>query len=87
MVQRRRLFAEVDDEVRRYINGQSRFNKHIEQALESSDELTRRLVLFRAKGGDYRQAMRRFNISESTFYRRIADFRRALIFKITGVQT
>ena len=57
MVQRRRLNAEVDDEMRRYFRGQSAFNKEIELALERSDPLTRELVSFRANGGDYRQAV------------------------------
>ena len=82
MVQRRRLNAEVDDEMRRYVNGQSAFNKEIELALERSDPLTRELVFFRASGGDYRQAMQKFHISASTYHRRLRDFRQSLIHLI-----
>ena len=84
MVQRRRLNAEVDDEMRRYVNGQSAFNKEIELALERSDPLTRELVFFRASGGDYRQAVLKFHISESTYYSRLKSFRQTLILAITG---
>lgn len=84
MVQRRRLNAEVDDEMRRYIIGQSSFEKEIELALERSDPLTRELVFFRASGGDYRQAVLKFHISESTYYSRLKSFRQSLILMITS---
>lgn len=84
MVQRRRLNAEVDDEMRRFFRGQSAFNKEIELALERSDPLTRELVSFRAHGGDYRQAVLKFHISESTYYSRLNRFRQSLILTITG---
>lgn len=84
MVQRRRLNAEVDDEMRRYIIGQSSFEKEIELALERSDPLTRELVFFRAQGGDYRQAVLKFHISESTYYSRLKSFRQSLILAITS---
>ena len=84
MVQRRRLNAEVDDEMRRYFRGQSAFNKEIELALERSDPLTRELVSFRANGGDYRQAVLKFHISESTYYSRLNRFRQSLILAITS---
>ena len=84
MVQRRRLNAEVDDEMRRYIIGQSSFNNEIELALERSDPLTRELVFFRASGGDYRQAVLKFHISESTYYSRLNQFRQSLILMITS---
>ena len=82
MVQRRRLNAEVDDEVRRYLLGQSHFKNEIELALQRSDPLTRELIFFRANGGDYRQAMRKFHISDSTYYKRLHDFRQSLIMII-----
>ena len=84
MVQRRRLNAEVDDEMRRYLHGQSPFEHEIELALERSDPLTRELVFFRAHGGDYRQAVLKFHISESTYYNRLNRFRQSLILAITS---
>ena len=83
MVQRRRLNHEVDDEVKKFLDGNSPFKKEIELALERSDPLTRELVFFRAKGGDYRQAISKFHISESTYYKRLNDFRQSLILMIT----
>lgn len=82
MVQRRRLNKEVDDELRRYVRGESNFGKEIELALDKSDDLTRELVFFRANGGDYRQAMLRFSISEYRYYRRLRDFRQLLTLMI-----
>ena len=79
MVQRNRLFKEVDNEVRRYVVGNSAFNEQIETALENADPLTRELVFFRARGGDYRQAIQKFHISASTYHRRLRDFRLSLI--------
>lgn len=79
MTQRRALNSQIDDEVRRWLNGDSTFAKYIELALERSDPLTRKLVLFRAAGGDYRQAMMKFNISDSQYYRRLQLFRQSLI--------
>ena len=79
MVQRTRLFKEVDNEVRRYVIGNSAFNEQIEIALANADPLTRELVFFRARGGDYRQAVQQFHISESTYHRRLRDFRQSLI--------
>ncbi len=83
MDQRRALMHEVDEEMRRYINGESIFGEVIERVLESSDELTRQLVFFRVAGGDYRQATLTFHISETTYYARLRNFRRALITAIT----
>lgn len=82
MVQRRRLFAEIDDELRRFVHHQSNFTNEIELALKSADTLTRKLVLFRANGGDYRQAIHKFNISESTYYHRLRQFRQSLVLLI-----
>lgn len=79
MIQRRRLFKEIDEEIRRYFDHHSQFDAQIEQALERADPLTRELVFFRASDGDYRQAMQRFHISESTYYKRIRDFKLSLV--------
>ena len=83
MVQRHRLFKQVDDECRRFLDRSSAFNNEIELALERSDPLTRQLVFFRAQGGDYRQAIQKFHISASTYHRRLRDFRQSLINLIT----
>ena len=79
MVQRLRMFRVVDAQLRRYIYGQSDFQDQIKLALERADPFTRQLVLFRAHGGDYRQAMQRFHISASTYHRRLRNFRQSLI--------
>ena len=82
MGQRRRLNHEIDDEVRRYIQGQSHFGKEIELALQRADPLTRELVFFRANGGDYRQACLKYYISDSQYYKRLNDFRQSLVLLI-----
>ena len=71
--------------MRRYINGTSAFNNEIELALSKTDPLTRELVFFRAAGGDYRQATQLFFISDSTYYRRLKDFRQSLSLLIPDV--
>lgn len=82
MIQRRAINSEVDDEVKLFLNGNSHFQEQIAHALELVDPLTRQLVLFRAAGGDYRQACITFHISETTYYARLRHFRKMLITAI-----
>jgi len=82
MVQRRALNGRIDDEVRKYLRGESAFAKQIESALSEVDTLTRELVLHRAKGYDYRQSMSAFHVSDSQYYRRLQHFRQSLVLLI-----
>ena len=82
MVQRRALNSRIDDEVKKYLRGESSFSKQIEFALSEADTLTRELVLHRAKGFDYRQSMNAFSISDSQYYRRLQHFRQSLVLFI-----
>ena len=84
MTQRTVKLRAVDEEMRRYIQGTSELAEGIKATLDAADPLTRELVLFRAEGGDYRLACRLFNVSSTTYYNRLANFRRELISVITA---
>ena len=84
MLQRRSQHAEADDEMKRFLQGISPHMKRIDRVLDLTDPLTRQLVLFRAAGGDYRQACRLFSISETTYYARLRLFRKMLMTAINS---
>ena len=84
MTQRAVLFKAVDEEMRRFVEGKSELADGLQATLDACDPLTREIVLFRAFGGDYRAACMKLNISSSTYYQRLRDFRRSLIAVITS---